>query len=115
MKRLLSLGLLPALCLFLLPLAAAPVHAANPANPFVVTPLETRVFGQNTWLRGGPAALRVIVSDHKTGAPGFRPGRCFAARAENGGADAVFRANDRAWHGRRGVYGSANSSRAHTR
>ncbi len=44
------------------------VWAAS-ANPFTLTPLETRVLGQNTWLRGGPAALRVIVSNHKTGQP----------------------------------------------
>jgi hypothetical protein len=32
-----------------------------------LSPLETQVLGQNRWLRGGPAALRVIVSDHLTG------------------------------------------------
>lgn len=42
---------------------------ARPTNPFAVSPLETRVFGQNTWLRGGPAALRVIVLNHGTGRP----------------------------------------------
>ena len=36
---------------------------------FEVSPLETRVLGQSRWLRGGPAALRVIVADHKTGRP----------------------------------------------
>ena len=52
------------------------LHRQNPPTPpsvkfdkkdFVVPPLETRVFGQRTWLRGGPASLRVIVSDHDTG------------------------------------------------
>ncbi|MHB0939278.1 MAG: MG2 domain-containing protein [Armatimonadota bacterium] len=31
--------------------------------------LETRVLGQSRWLAGGPASLRIIVSDHKTGKP----------------------------------------------
>ena len=55
----------------LLTLAALPALARTPgpANPFAVTPLETRVLGQNSWLRGGPAALRVIVTDHRTGQP----------------------------------------------
>jgi len=34
-----------------------------------LTPLETRVLGQSRWLAGGPASLRIIVSDHKTGKP----------------------------------------------
>lgn len=39
------------------------------ANPFEVSPLETRILGQQNWLRGGPASLRVIVLDHLTGKP----------------------------------------------
>jgi len=31
--------------------------------------LETRVLGQNRWLAGGPASLRIIVTDHETGKP----------------------------------------------
>jgi len=31
--------------------------------------LETRMLGQSRWLAGGPASLRIIVSDHKTGRP----------------------------------------------
>jgi uncharacterized protein YfaS (alpha-2-macroglobulin family) len=31
--------------------------------------LETRMLGQSRWLAGGPASLRIIVSDHKTGKP----------------------------------------------
>ncbi|MDQ2800599.1 MAG: MG2 domain-containing protein, partial [Armatimonadota bacterium] len=54
------------LCLLIALTASA---LAQPAGPFTVSPLETRVFGQNTWLRGGPAALRVIVLNHKTGQP----------------------------------------------
>ena len=45
-----------------------PILAETP-NPFAVSPLETRVLGQSAWLRGGPAALRVIVLDHSTGKP----------------------------------------------
>ena len=50
--------------------AAAPLSAvARSASPFVVTPLETRVFGQTTWRRGGPASLRIVTTDHGTGRP----------------------------------------------
>src|SRR5271166_1213067 len=49
-----------------LPVSNAP---ASGANEFEVVPVETRVLGQQTWLRGGPAALRVIVTDHWTGKP----------------------------------------------
>ncbi|HZT43708.1 MAG TPA: MG2 domain-containing protein, partial [Chthonomonadaceae bacterium] len=38
-------------------------------NNLVLSPLETQVMGQNHWLRGGPAALRVIVLDHETAKP----------------------------------------------
>ena len=34
-----------------------------------LSPLETRVLGQNHWLRGGAAAVRVMVSDHRNGKP----------------------------------------------
>ncbi|MHB9133311.1 MAG: alpha-2-macroglobulin family protein [Armatimonadota bacterium] len=34
-----------------------------------LSPVETRVLGQNRWLCAGPAALRVTVSDHRTGNP----------------------------------------------
>ena len=34
---------------------------------FEVSALETRVLGQRTWLRGGPASLRIIVGNHLTG------------------------------------------------
>ena len=54
------------LCLFTA--LIAPLWASV-LNPFAVSPLETRVLGQNAWLRGGPAALRVIVLNHATGRP----------------------------------------------
>src|SRR5437588_9157854 len=44
-------------------------EAARAAGPYDVSPLETEVLGQSRWLRGGPAALRVIVTDHLTGKP----------------------------------------------
>ena len=34
-----------------------------------ISPLETVIRGQTTWLAGGPVALRVIVANHRTGAP----------------------------------------------
>ena len=34
-----------------------------------LSPLETVVRGQSEWLAGGPASLRVIVTDHQTGRP----------------------------------------------
>jgi hypothetical protein len=38
-------------------------------GPYDVSPLETEVLGYSRWLRGGPAALRVMVSDHRRGKP----------------------------------------------
>src|SRR5437870_389390 len=41
---------------------SAPVPQTIPVfdrADFTISPLETRVLGQRTWLRGGPAALRV--------------------------------------------------------
>jgi hypothetical protein len=57
------------------PAVASPRHRAHAAcwhhtgAASDLSPLETQVMGQNTWLRGGPAALRVIVTDHNTGKP----------------------------------------------
>src|SRR5580700_7919772 len=39
------------------------------SGAYNITPVETRVLGQRTWLRGGPAGLRVIVTNHITGKP----------------------------------------------
>lgn len=47
---------------------AAPAHT-KVTGPYDVSPLETRVLGQRTWLRGGPAGLRIIVTNHITGRP----------------------------------------------
>src|SRR5471032_2653093 len=49
------------------PLQAKPTPPTSATTDFSISPLETRVLGQRTWLRGGPAALRVIVTDHNTG------------------------------------------------
>ncbi len=34
-----------------------------------ISPLETVIRGQSTWLAGGPASLRIIVTNHETGRP----------------------------------------------
>lgn len=49
-----------------------------------LSPLETQVLGQNRWLRGGPAALRVIVSDHQSGKPIRATVNLWLTRLENG-------------------------------
>lgn len=73
MKKILTSGFAIAACFCLCALVAlaqrARQAAAQRADPFYVSPLETDVLGQSRWLRGGPAALRVIVSDHRTGKP----------------------------------------------
>ncbi len=45
------------------------VLMSAPASPAALSPLETRVLGQTRWLAGGPAALRIIVMDHKMNVP----------------------------------------------
>lgn len=45
------------------------VNVSVPGNGFDLLPVETRVLGQQTWLRGGPASLRVIVTNHQSGKP----------------------------------------------
>jgi len=48
------------------------VHKPAPPKtpgPYDVPALETQVLGQTRWLKGGPAALRVIVSDHTDDKP----------------------------------------------
>src|SRR5579871_4996763 len=42
---------------------------ADDAGTPELPPLETQVLGQRVWLSGGPAALRVIVTDPQTGKP----------------------------------------------
>lgn len=51
-------------------LANSPVRAQlSKKSELNLSPLETQVLGQNRWLKGGSAALRVIVSNHETGKP----------------------------------------------
>ena len=52
-------------CLILL--AAAVVGAATSPSSSDLAPLETVIRGQASWLAAGPASLRVIVTDHRTG------------------------------------------------
>jgi uncharacterized protein YfaS (alpha-2-macroglobulin family) len=44
-------------------------HARHKADNAELSPLETQVLGQRAWLSGGPAALRIIVTDHQNGRP----------------------------------------------
>ena len=55
---------------------------------FDVSPLETRVLGQRTWLRGGPASLRIIVGNHLTGKSVLASVSLALAKMENGKPDA---------------------------
>ena len=64
--RIAILGIVGILLMFGLALLLRPVTPAQSAG---LSPLETRVYGQSQWLSGGPAALRVIVWDHKLNAP----------------------------------------------
>src|SRR5205809_1051541 len=48
---------------------AGVTYAHRPAKLLELPSMEVRVIGQKRWLRGTPAALRVIVTDHRTGAP----------------------------------------------
>ncbi len=55
---------------------------------FDVSPLETRVLGQRTWLRGGPASLRILVGNHLTGKSVPASVSLGLAKMENGKPDA---------------------------
>ncbi len=44
-------------------------NATGPGPSGDISPLQTVVRGQTRWLAGGPAALRVIVTNHDTGEP----------------------------------------------
>src|SRR5579871_1575234 len=44
-------------------------HTLCKADTAALSPQETQVLGQRSWLSGGRAALRVIVTDHQTGKP----------------------------------------------
>ena len=57
-----------------LPFAQAAPRSKRQENKFAansggLSPIETQILGQNRWLKGGNAALRVIVTDHTTGKP----------------------------------------------
>lgn len=54
------------------------------ARDLQISPLETRVLGQRAWLRGGPASLRVIVTNHFTGKSVPAEVHLSLARIENG-------------------------------
>lgn len=69
MNKPLRLAAISLLCLATGGLFAAAQRTAPGAASFDVSPLETEVLGQSRWLRGGPTSLRVIVTDHRTGAP----------------------------------------------
>jgi uncharacterized protein YfaS (alpha-2-macroglobulin family) len=43
--------------------------ATRSSSPGEISPLQTLIRGQTQWLAGGPASLRVIVTNHQTGAP----------------------------------------------
>jgi hypothetical protein len=45
------------------------IGAASQPSSGDISPLQTVVMGQTRWLAGGPASLRVIVTDHNTGEP----------------------------------------------
>ena len=43
--------------------------AASQSSSADISPLQTVVRGQSQWLAGGPASLRVIVTNHNDGRP----------------------------------------------
>ncbi|MCJ7822270.1 MAG: hypothetical protein MUQ26_04185, partial [Armatimonadetes bacterium] len=45
------------------------VGAGTTASEGDISPLQTMILGQSTWLAGGPASVRVIVTNHETGEP----------------------------------------------
>src|SRR5689334_15405851 len=75
MKGPFAVGLAFALSLALAPVCAqaqpASGYSQNPSPPGLpeFSPLETRLLGQNRWVCGAPAGLRLIVTDHRTGKP----------------------------------------------
>ncbi len=57
---------------------------ARPLDVYQLSPLQTRVLGERTWLRNGPASLRVVTTNHNTGKPVPATITLSAARVENG-------------------------------
>ncbi len=90
MKRTFQLIAICAFCAAVCGLIAAAQQVRNTEGsktmgPFDISPLETEVLGQSRWLRGGPAALRVIVRDHNTGKPVHAKIRIALASVEQNG------------------------------
>src|SRR5579862_9720395 len=52
-----------------------PISLSGPGKPHsgvpdvTMSPIDTRILGQTTWVVGSQSALRVIVTDRRTGAP----------------------------------------------
>ncbi len=44
-------------------------RSSKAGDGFDVSPLEVRVLGQRSWFSGGPASLRVVVTNHNSGQP----------------------------------------------
>ena len=57
--------------------------AAVSSSSADISPLQTVIMGQSQWLAGGPASLRVIVTNHNTGQP------VAGARAPGAAADRI--------------------------
>src|SRR5471032_2729332 len=69
------------------PLQAKPTPPTSATTDFNISPLETRVLGQRTWLRGGPAALPVLWSvtiTLKAAGPPRSHVRCPSTRVSSG-------------------------------
>src|SRR5579883_414514 len=58
--------------------------ATEKRTDFDISPLDTQVLGQRDWLRGGRAALRVIVTNQKSGAPVHATVTLSLTKLENG-------------------------------
>jgi uncharacterized protein YfaS (alpha-2-macroglobulin family) len=66
MKRCLKLLVPASLAALAVTLGGRPSSKAAPGG---VSPLEMQILGQSEWLVGGPASLRVVLTNHETGAP----------------------------------------------
>ena len=58
--------------------------AALHADPFAISPLDTRVLGSTQWQPGARAALRIIVTNHMTHHPIRSRVRILLARVTSG-------------------------------
>ncbi len=85
--------------------ANGPRSPGDPSVPILtISPVEVRVLGQNRWISGSRAALRIVVSDHDRGAPLASDVRISLARREGAGPERVLFA------GRTGSLGTLNAS-----